>query len=116
MATRLCRNCGAYNIAREWEFTSEIWHAITGFQGEDDKAPRILKLNEEIGEVSQAYIGYRGLNKRKGFTHTAEDVANELCDVIVTAMVALEDYVIEPDKYFGEFVTKLIERVRNQGS
>lgn len=116
MARRCCPNCGSYFNSREWEFTSEIWHAITGFQGEEDKAPRILKLNEEIGEVSQAFIGYRGLNKRKGNTHTAEDVANELCDVIVTAMVALEDYVIEPEVYFSAFITRLIERVRTQGS
>ncbi|WP_063856833.1 MazG-like family protein [Streptomyces cyaneogriseus] len=50
---------------------------------------RLLKLVEEAGEVAQAYIGTVGQNPRKGVTHTREDVADELCDVIITAMVAL---------------------------
>ncbi|MCG0061688.1 MazG-like family protein [Streptomyces tricolor] len=50
---------------------------------------RILKLAEEQGEVAQAWIGYTGQNPRKGVTHTRDDVADELCDVIVTAAVAL---------------------------
>ncbi|MGK5628565.1 MazG-like family protein [Streptomyces sp. URMC 123] len=50
---------------------------------------RLLKLAEETGEVAQTWIGALGQNPRKGTTHTTDDVANELCDVIVTAAVAL---------------------------
>ncbi|MFD6113640.1 MazG-like family protein [Streptomyces yangpuensis] len=50
---------------------------------------RLLKLVEEAGEVAQAYIGTQGQNPRKGHSHTTDDVAAELCDVIVTAAVAL---------------------------
>ncbi|MBI0300464.1 MazG-like family protein [Streptomyces sp. PRKS01-29] len=50
---------------------------------------RLLKLVEESGEVAQAYIGMTGQNPRKGVTHTAADVADELCDVILSAAVAL---------------------------
>ena len=50
---------------------------------------QILKITEEAGEVAQAVIGATGQNPRKGHSHTWDDVQNELCDVIITAMVAL---------------------------
>ncbi|MEV7967450.1 MazG-like family protein [Sphaerisporangium sp. NPDC088356] len=50
---------------------------------------RFMKLSEETGEVTEAVIGVLGQNPRKGFTHTWDDVDSELCDVILTAMVAL---------------------------
>jgi phosphoribosyl-ATP pyrophosphohydrolase len=50
---------------------------------------QILKITEEAGEVAEAVIGATGQNPRKGFSHTWEDVERELCDVIITAMVAL---------------------------
>jgi NTP pyrophosphatase (non-canonical NTP hydrolase) len=56
---------------------------------------RIMKLSEEVGEVAQAVIGVTGQNPRKGVTHTGDDVQAELCDVMLTAMVALA--TINPD-------------------
>ncbi len=50
---------------------------------------QILKITEEAGEVAEALIGVTGQNPRKGFSHSWQDVENELCDVIITAMVAL---------------------------
>ena len=50
---------------------------------------QILKITEEAGEVAQAVIGATGQNPRKEHSHTWDDVQNELCDVIITAMVAL---------------------------
>jgi NTP pyrophosphatase (non-canonical NTP hydrolase) len=50
---------------------------------------RILKISEEAGEVATAYIGMTGQNPRKGVTHSRADVEAELCDVILTAAVAL---------------------------
>ncbi|WP_079025016.1 MazG-like family protein [Streptomyces leeuwenhoekii] len=58
-------------------------------RSEQEISLRLLKLGEEAGEVAQAWIGTVGQNPRKGVTHTREDVADELCDVIITAMVAL---------------------------
>lgn len=49
----------------------------------------ILKLSEETGKVSEAYIGMRGDNPRKGVCHSASDVMDELADVIITAAVAM---------------------------
>lgn len=51
---------------------------------------QILKIQEEVGEVAQAVIGATGQSPRKGFSHTWADVEAEVCDTIVTCMVALE--------------------------
>jgi hypothetical protein len=50
---------------------------------------RIAKIGEEFGEAMAARIGMVGQNPRKGVTHTRMDLGGELCDVIVTAAVAL---------------------------
>jgi len=51
---------------------------------------RLAKVAEESGEVVAAWIGATGQNPRKGVTHTLDDVADELCDVALTALCALE--------------------------
>jgi hypothetical protein len=53
---------------------------------------RVGKLTEEIGEVQSALIGAARANPRKSGTDQADQWANvaaELCDVILTAGVAL---------------------------
>lgn len=106
--------------SEHWTYTREIWDAIERHQASDGtvagKLHRILKLSEEIGEVAQAVIGRNGANKRKGFTHTDEMIAKELADVIITAMVALEDYVIVPEEFFAAHVARIRGRVKEQGS
>lgn len=51
---------------------------------------RLAKLSEEVGEVIEAYIGATGQNPRKGFTHTNLHVIDELADVVVTGLAAIE--------------------------
>jgi NTP pyrophosphatase (non-canonical NTP hydrolase) len=51
---------------------------------------RLSKIAEEAGEVVAAYIGATGQNPRKGMTHTIGDVEEELLDVALTALAALE--------------------------
>jgi NTP pyrophosphatase (non-canonical NTP hydrolase) len=51
---------------------------------------RISKITEEAGEVIGAFIGATGQNPRKGVTHTDQDVLEELLDVAVTALGAVE--------------------------
>jgi NTP pyrophosphatase (non-canonical NTP hydrolase) len=65
------------------------WVDAANGRGEHETAMRLLKLVEEAGEVAAAYIGMTGQNPRKGVTHSRSDVADELCDVAVTALVAL---------------------------
>lgn len=77
---------------------------------------RILKLQEEAGEVAQAVIGYVGANKRKGVTHDEEAVAKELADVVITAMVALHDWVPSPERYMDLRLRELLTRIKEEGS
>lgn len=65
-------------------------------RGNEDRNPeaetwaRLAKISEEAGEVVAAYIGATGQNPRKGTTHTLADVEDELLDVAITALAALE--------------------------
>ncbi|GLY82053.1 MazG-like family protein [Actinoallomurus iriomotensis] len=61
-----------------------------------DDAMRIMKISEELGEVTQAYIGFTGQNPRKGKTHTKDDVLKELADVTVTALCAIQHFTQDP--------------------
>jgi NTP pyrophosphatase (non-canonical NTP hydrolase) len=78
---------------------------------EHETTLRLLKLSEEVGEVSQAYIGYVGQNPRKGQTHSAADVADELCDVAVTALVALHRFTDTPEQHFADKLQAIADRV-----
>lgn len=51
---------------------------------------RVAKVSEEGGEVVAALIGATGQNPRKGVTHTMDDVVEELLDVVVTGLAAVE--------------------------
>ncbi|WP_432082452.1 MazG-like family protein [Streptomyces sp. WAC 04229] len=73
---------------------------------------RMLKLSEEVGEVAEAVIGATGQNPRKGTTHTWEDVEAELCDVVITAMVALRTLTPEARDVFGRHLARVAGRPR----
>jgi hypothetical protein len=88
-----------------WPVTGRIVAALNQANGVDmfndepdshETAMRLLKVAEEAGEVSSAYIGMTGQNPRKGTTHTPADVADELCDVIIAAAVALRSFTTDP--------------------
>ncbi|WSQ08610.1 MazG-like family protein [Streptomyces sp. NBC_01231] len=71
---------------------------------------RMLKLSEEVGEVSEAVIGALGQNPRKGVSHTWEDVQGELCDVVITALVALRTLTPDTRDVFTRHLARLRER------
>ena len=77
---------------------------------ETEKLLRIMKLTEEAGEVTQAVTGTLGQNPRKGITHTWEDVQAELCDAIVTAMVALATLTPDARETFDGHLTRVARR------
>lgn len=77
---------------------------------------RLMKIQEEAGEVAAGLIGFMGVNKRKGITHTSEDVAKELADVVVTAMVAMHDWTDSPEQFMKDHLQGLLERIRQEGS
>lgn len=75
-----------------------------------EKLLRIMKLTEEVGEVTQAVIGAMGQNPRKGVTHTWQDVEAELCDVMFTAMVALTTLTPDARKVFHTHLARVANR------
>ncbi|MFG2358589.1 MazG-like family protein [Streptomyces sp. NPDC048521] len=75
-----------------WPTIDDLWSRLESARtrtGTEGVLLRVLKLSEEVGEVAEAIIGTTGQNPRKGITHTWEDVQSELCDVAITALVAL---------------------------
>ncbi|UYQ61803.1 MazG-like family protein [Streptomyces peucetius] len=96
------------------ERTDQSWESVerlhawlresNTYPPEQEVLLRVLKLSEEVGEVAQAVIGAKGQNPRKGTTHSWQDVESELCDVIITAMVALR--TLTPDAA-GTFTSRL---------
>ncbi|MBR7837972.1 MazG-like family protein [Actinospica durhamensis] len=76
---------------------------------------QILKITEEAGEVAEALIGVTGQNPRKGFSHSWQDVEHELCDVIITAMVALTRVNPRAATVFGEHLAGVAERTVQTG-
>jgi NTP pyrophosphatase (non-canonical NTP hydrolase) len=71
---------------------------------------RMLKLSEEVGEVAEAVIGALGNNPRKGVSHTWEDVQGELCDVVITALVALRTLTPDTRDVFTRHLARVRER------
>nr|WP_275464083.1 MazG-like family protein [Streptomyces noursei] len=101
------------------------WHTVEALVGwldresalpkEQERLLRVLKLSEEVGEAAQAVIGATGQNPRKGHSHTWDDVHAELCDVIVTAMVALRTLTPEARQVFEGHLRRIAERVPGPG-
>lgn len=74
---------------------------------------RVLKIGEEFGEVAEALHGVTGSNPRKareGESHTWDDVEKELCDVVLTAMVALRTITPDAGKIFEENLERVTRR------
>ncbi|MFD8339977.1 MazG-like family protein [Streptomyces solisilvae] len=69
--------------------------AHSNLPADQQRLLQALKIQEEAGEVAEAVIGATGQNRRKGHSHTWEDVQAEVCDVIITAMVTLKQ--LNPD-------------------
>ncbi|WP_019549316.1 MazG-like family protein [Streptomyces sulphureus] len=78
---------------------------------QDRRLLRVLKIGEEYGEVAEALHGALAANPRKGSSHTWDDVEKELCDVIVTSMVALASITSDGHQVFDDRLDHLIERV-----
>ncbi|MFF4309955.1 MazG-like family protein [Streptomyces sp. 900105755] len=99
-----------------WSSIEDLWTWLDANRrhgGETALVLRMLKLTEEVGEVAQAVIGATGQNPRKGVTHTWEDVQGELCDVVITALVALRTLTPDAEQVFGRHLAGV--RARSLG-
>lgn len=101
--------------------TAAVWdavHALAAWLGHGPRdhateaalALLCLKPAEEAGEVAGAVIGVMGQNPRKGTTHTWDDVAAELCDTALAALVALTALVPDPQGWFEQHAAKVAVR------
>lgn len=101
-----------------WERVGQIVARLNEVNGtgEHERAMRLLKILEEAGEAAQAYAGTTGQNPRKGVSHSRSDVADELCDVIVAAMVALHDHTDDPAATFGRVLAHRAARILGEAS
>lgn len=80
---------------------------------------RISKMQEEIGECIQAFIGVTGQNPRKGFTHSQIEVHDELCDAILTGIYALQHFTKNTSETRGLLRSRMRvheERFRRMGA
>lgn len=112
------RCCNTYEETSHTDQTRDGVRKLHGWLDEEDQAAagdvrllRVLKIGEEFGEAAEAITGALGANPRKGNSHTWEDVEEELCDVIVTAQVALLTINPEVEKVLDARVQRLLERL-----
>lgn len=68
---------------------------------------RVAKVCEESGEAMQAMIGLTGQNPRKGSHVTRLQLREELLDVAVTALGAVEHL----DGHTGESIELLLDKI-----
>ena len=76
---------------------------------------RSAKITEEAGEVVAAHIGATGQNPRKGVTHSSQDVEEELLDVAITALAALEHLRGHDERSLELLEEKLVRTLRRAG-
>ncbi len=75
---------------------------------------RIAKIQEEAGEVVNAFIGVTGQNPRKGTHGSMDDVLSELADVVATAIIAIQHFTgnwIDTERILWDKMVSLRERV-----
>ncbi|MFG3659872.1 MazG-like family protein [Streptomyces sp. NPDC047706] len=96
-----------------WITVDALWRWLEADQpvtGREGVLLRMLKLQEEVGETAQAVIGATGQNPRKGVSHTWDDVQSELCDVTITALVALRTLTPHAREVFARHLERVARR------
>ncbi|MEU6576922.1 MazG-like family protein [Streptomyces sp. NPDC046805] len=96
-----------------WAVIDALWTWLDDNRRYDGDAAvllRVLKLQEETGEVAQAVIGATGQNPRKGVSHTWDDVQAELCDVVITALIALRTLTPDTREVFERHLARVTQR------
>jgi NTP pyrophosphatase (non-canonical NTP hydrolase) len=96
-----------------WSSVDALWTWLDAGRPHGDREGlllRVLKLSEGVGEVAEAVIGATGQNPRKGVTHTWDDVQGELCDVVITALVALRTLTPDTREVFTRHLARVTER------
>ncbi|MGI5213759.1 hypothetical protein [Plantactinospora sp. CA-290183] len=102
-----------------------IWAAVRDLRAWLDRANgadrpeltcRVLKVAEEAGEAAGAWIGMIGQNPRKGVSHDRDDVAAELADVALAALVAIESLDLDARRVLAARADRVRRRAGEPGS
>ena len=103
----------AYDDRLIWDVIERArwWLDEVNGTGRAEMSMRILKIAEEFGEASAAWVGATGQNPRKGVTHGLPDVADELGDVAFTALVAAASLGFDPRAVLAGVAAKVGERL-----
>lgn len=98
-------------LSQEYEQMLErLRHHFTTY-GDVDLGTQLVKIQEELGEAAGAYIGWTGSNPRKGTTHHSSDVAMELADVVITALLGIIYAGYDPNAILVKQADKTIARL-----
>jgi NTP pyrophosphatase (non-canonical NTP hydrolase) len=90
---------------------SVAWLDAANGRTDPELTLRILKVTEEAGEAAGAWIGVLGTNPRKGVTHSRDDVAAELADVVITALVAMDSLGVDVRTALRDCARKVVNRI-----
>jgi len=96
-----------------WDTIRDLvaWLDRSNGTSDHETSMRLLKVTEEAGEAAQAYITSRGQNPRKPKTGGDHQVADELVDVVVTALTALHSFAPNPQAHFEAKLRQIRERI-----
>ena len=98
-------------VSTEWlELLARLQEHYTRY-GDVELGGQIIKVQEELGEVAEAYIGWSGSNPRKGTTHSRHDIAMELADVVMTAALGIMYAGFEVNGILAEQAKKAVGRL-----
>lgn len=98
-------------LAPEHHALLERLHDYYVRYGKGNLPNQLIKIQEELGEAAEAYIGWVGTNPRKGVTHTKHDVAMELADVVITALLGIRYTELPIEDILAQQAAKTINRL-----
>lgn len=107
------------NLSSPQSTAAQIAHALadrdrTFYGGQYVELLRVAKLAEESGEAMQALIAYHHANPRKP-AGSLDDVIKELCDVALTAKVAIENFGRDAEEELALRERAVLGRLRMAG-
>lgn len=72
---------------------------------------RVTKLAEEVGEAAEALIAFHNVNPRKP-AGPLSDVIKELCDVVLTAKVSIENFGFDAEAEVAARERAILDRLK----
>jgi len=73
---------------------------------------QMVKLSEEVGELSEAVLAKDGLQRARklGLEGSDADIASEICDVLMVLLILAEELEIDVDEALSEKIAILKKR------